>query len=330
MRDDIMKRNISFILMIAVVLSMAGCTTPAQTNKDTLYGKDIFDPSKFSMATYTIGTEASENIGQLTVLSYTGEADGDRLASIRSNEAVSSRMDTWLNRSREGINKAIVTSVDSSGIQVAAPSDAFKVTMMDGAWNSPGSVYKSYDTQTVTVAAGTFENCSIYYGTKDIMFENGTVNLTVVYYMHPSSPVPVLYIIKLPSGYVSYALKSVYLPGDVDSTPERTAQSYFDRIGSGEYNKAARLLIKADGKPMDKASVDEMQKNMERTYGKAGEKMAIQYVTSDTATPIGTKNGNEAAAVQWHSIQYDLSSGEVYAINGTFEMVNDGGWKIIV
>lgn len=326
-------RYVLVLIVLAAIVSMAGCTAPATDHKTTLSGKDVFDPTKFSMATYAIVTSGNQSTGLLTLLAYPGEKDGDRLVSVAVAGNVSSRMDTWLNRSHEGVNNATMTLIDDGGMQTVAMPKAFNMTTMDQTWNTPGSEYAYYGSDSATVPAGEYNNCSVYYGTKNIQYMGSTLNLEIIYYMHPSSPVPVFYLVKSPDGVVAYALRSVYGPDDVDSTPERTVQSYFDRISSGEYTRAARLLVTADGsmlKPLDRTTIVGMEENMSRTYGTAGETMAVQYVITDTPRSTGTIGGHNAVAVHWGSIHYTRSPGEVYYIDGTFNMVDDGGWKIIV
>ncbi len=324
---------ILFAALVAITLT-AGCTAPAQ-NKDTLYGKDIFNPSQFSMATYMAGIAGNQNSSmELMVLSSLDETDGDRLTTIAIGGDNSSRMDVWLNRSREGINKALITAISSNSIQSASPSASFNVTSMDQTWNTPGSVYKLTGHDSVTVPAGTFDNCSVYTSVKSIQYQNQSVNLSVSYYMHPSSPVPVLYAVQMSGDTLVYALNSFYLPGDDSSTPERTIQSYFDRLGTGDYYTAAHLLTTTDGKQLkdlNSTAVNSLASNMTGTYGKTGEKMAVQYVMTDTVQPVAQVAGHDAVVANWHSIHYDRASGQVYSIEGTFNMVNDGGdWKIIV
>lgn len=286
------------------------------------------------MATYMMGTTTSvEPIGELVVLSYPGEKAGDRLTSVVVTSNTSTRMDVWLNKTREGINKEIVTAIDNATVQVAAPTASFNMTTMDQTWNTPGSTYYLYGNDTVTVPAGTYENCSVYYGVKSVVLGNETLNMSVLYYMHPSSPVPVLYMVNFEGGSLVYALGSVYAPGDVDSSPERTVQSYFDRLESGDYLKASRLVVTSSGstlKPMTKDEIDQMSTNMEQTFGKDGGLTSIQYVIVDSVQSIADIDGYEAVTVNWHSVQYMPSTSQIYSIRDTFNMVNDnGGWKII-
>jgi hypothetical protein len=331
-----MKKAITYLIILIALtatLSIAGCAAPNSKDNTTLVGKDVFDPSKFSMATYLMATSDNQSTGLFTVLAYPGEEDGDRLSSVIVSGNVSSRMDVWLNRSHEGVNNATMTLVDSGDMQTVAMPKALDMTTMDDTWNSPGSTYTYYGTDSVTVPAGTYENCTIYYGTKHIQYMGASLDVEVMYYMHESSPVPIFYMVKTQDGSVAYALRSVYGPGDIDSTPERTVQSYFDRIGSGEYTRAARLLVKAEGsnlKPLDSASIAGMGKNMSLTYGTAGEKMAVQYVLIDSMRSAGIIGDRDAIIVHWSSIHYSRSPGEVYYIEGTFNMADDGGWKIIV
>ncbi len=331
-----MEKGITYVLTLialTAILSMAGCTAPTTKDNTTLVGKDVFDPSKFSMATYVMATSDNQSTGLFTVLAYPGEEDGDRLSSVLVSGNVSSRMDVWLTRSHEGVNNATMTLVDGDGMQTVAMPKALNMTTMDDTWNGPGSTYAYYGMDTVTVPAGTYENCTIYYGTKHIQHMDVSLDVEVMYYMHESSPVPVLYMVKTEDGSVAYALRSVYGPDDIDSTPERAVQSYFDRISSGEYTRAARLLVKAEGsglKPMDSASIAGLGKNMSLTYGTAGEKMAVQYVFIDNIRSAGTMGGRDAITVHWRSIHYTRAPGEVYYIEGTFNMADDAGWKIIV
>lgn len=329
------KKGIIYVLILialTAIVSTAGCTAPA-TDHSTLAGKDVFNPSKFSMATYTIAAAGNQSPGLLIVLAYPGEKGGDRLSSVVASGNVSSRLDVWLGRGHDKINNATMTIIDDGGMQTVKMPEALNMTTMDQAWNTPGSTYAYYGTDSIDVPAGSYENCSIYYGTKHIEYAGTSHDLEVMYYMHPSSPVPILYMVKTADGTIAYALRSVYGPDDVDGTPERTAQSYFDRVSTGDYTSAARLLVKADGsslKPMDRASIAGMEENMSRTYGTAGEKMTVQYVLIDTIQSIGAIGGHNAVTVHWSSIHYSRSPGEVYYIDGTFNMVDDGGWKIII
>ncbi len=333
----IKKSNVVIILLFVAVVAItltAGCTAPTQ-NKDTLYGKDIFNPSRFSMATYVAGIAGEQSSSMdFIVLSSLDENDGDRLTSVAVSGDNSSRMDVWLNRSREGINNDLITVIDNNSIQSASPSASFNVTTMDQTWNTPGSIYKLTGQDSVTVPAGTFDNCSIYSAEKSIVYQDQSVDLVVSYYMHPSSPVPVLYTVQINGQTLVYGLKSFYLPGDFTSTPERTIQSYFDRLSSGDYYSASRLLVTVNGsqiKSLSSAAVDSMASNMTGTYGKNGDKMAVQYVITDSVQPAGQIAGHDAVVATWNSIHYDRAPGQVYALDGTFNMVNDSGdWKIIV
>jgi len=84
--------------------------------------------------------------------------------------------------------------------------------------------------------------------------------------------------------------------------------------------------------PMDPEEIAGLTSNMTNTYGTNGEKTGIQYVMTDSVSPIDDIGGFNAIIANWHSVQYDRSSGgQVYSINGTFNMVDDGGeWKIVV
>lgn len=325
-------RFVYLMLALAAIVALAGCTAPAGEAGTTLSGKDVFDPDAFSMATYAVLAGENET-GLLTVLAYPGEKDGDRLSSVIVTANASSRMDAWLDRSHRGINNATMTLVDGEGLQTVTMPEALNMTTIDEAWNTPGSTYAYQGKDSVTVPAGSYDNCSIYYGKKRIQYLDSYLDIEVLYYMHPDSPVPVFYMVRSSDGVVAYALRSAYGPDDVDSTPERAVQCYFDRIGSGEFTKAARLLVTQSGstlQSLDRASVAGMAENMSRTYGTAGEKMAVQYVVVDAVTPADPAGGHERADVHWTSVHVSRAPGQVYYIDGTFGMVDDGGWKIIV
>jgi hypothetical protein len=329
------KGIVVILILVAVAVLMAGCTTPAQKIQNILYGKDVFNPDKFSMATYVVGSDPQNATGELIVLAYPGQQAGDRLSSILVNGNNSSRMDVWLDSTHESINNDYITVINPSGLQVETPSATLNMTTMDQTWNSPGSEYALNGNQSVTVPAGTYSNCSVYFGDKTIVYSNMSINVSVLYYMSPNSPVPVLYEVQVPGGNVYYALKSEYGPNDVDSTPERTIQSYFDRLGAGQYSSAAELLLEAQGSalvPMDPEEIAGMASNMTNTYGVNGETTGIQYVMTDSVSPISDIGGFNAVIASWHSIQYERSAGgQVYSINGTFNMVDEGGeWKIVV
>lgn len=56
------------LLAITAIAFTAGCTAPV-SHSGVLYGKDVFNPSRFSMATYSIGVNGSQSLaGSLIVL----------------------------------------------------------------------------------------------------------------------------------------------------------------------------------------------------------------------------------------------------------------------
>lgn len=334
-----MKRTIlSLILLAAIIIaaSVMGCTAPEQKTKDTLYGKEIFDPAKFSMAQYAIGESASTGaIALMTVLSSPHEAGGDRLSSIEISGNKSTRLDVWLDKKHDRINDIQVTAITGRSMQKAHPTLTYNMTVLDRSWNSLESQYVFNGYDNVTTPAGTFENCSVYYGIKSIDSGGQVTNLSVYYYMHQSSPVPVMYVIESPNDSIIYLLTGVYGPNDIDSSPERTAQSYFDRLGTGDYLQASRLLVTYDSSGihgLDRQSVLQLSDNMGQTYGKTGNKTTIQYVYVDSVTkPIEQTPGYDTVLAHWTSVQYDTNEGLVYSIDGNFKMINDKGkWRIVV
>ena len=119
---------------------------------------------------------------------------------------------------------------------------------------------------------------------KTLMSGDTPVNVTVYYYLYPSVPVPVSYVIEYPDeSLIVYGLESVYGPNDVDSTPERVIQSYMDLLNDSEYTQAAQLLVKVDKdgsiQHLSRQDVLKLNNNMAQTYGG---KTIVQYVSVDT------------------------------------------------
>jgi len=75
------EKGITYVLTLialTAILSAAGCTAPTAKDNTTLAGKDVFDPSKFSMATYVMATSDNQSTGLFTVLAIPEREGGDR------------------------------------------------------------------------------------------------------------------------------------------------------------------------------------------------------------------------------------------------------------
>ncbi|HEY3422400.1 MAG TPA: hypothetical protein VGK13_04515 [Methanocellaceae archaeon] len=334
MKNDHIILTILIIAAIAAVVSISGCTAPAQETKNTISGKDIFDPAKFSMATYLEASNIDNNTTQFIVLAYPKEAGGNRLSSIVLSGEGSMRGDIWINKSGDHTNKIIVTDITQQAIHSQTLTLPYNLTMIDQAWNTIETEYVQVGFDNVQVPAGQFDNCTVY-GTKKTIMSGGTpIDITVFYYLHPSVPVPVSYVVTYPSGSVIYGLESVYGPNDVDSTPERVIQSYLDLLNESQYTQAAQLLVKVDGDGnihhLSRQDVLKLNDNMVQTYGEKGGKMIVQYVSVDTVQKTDDVDGHTAASAHWTSVQYLPSSGMALLIDKTSTVVDvDGHWKIV-
>ncbi len=334
-----MKNNniILMILIIAAIAAMifiSGCTAPAQETKTTILGKDLFDPVKFSMATYLQASNIDNNTSQLLVLAYPKEANGNRLSSIVISGQGSMRGDVWISKSGDHTNKVIITDVTPQAINSQTLNLSYNLTVIDQAWNTIETAYVLVGHDNVTVPAGKFDNCTVYGTKKTLMSGDTPVNVTVFYYLSPSVPVPVSYAINYPSEIIVYGLESVYGPNDVDSTPERVIQSYMDLLNESQYTQAAQLLVKVDNDGnihhLSRQDVLRLNDNMAQTYGDKGGKMIVQYVSVDSVQRADDVDGNVAASAHWKSIQYQPSNGMALLIDKTSKVVDvNGHWKIV-
>jgi hypothetical protein len=331
-----MKNNLILtILIIAAVAAMvSGCTTPAQETKTTITGKNIFDPATFSMATYLQVNSADNNSSQFIVLAYPKETGGNRLSSIVVSGHESMRGDIWINKSGDHTNKIVVTDITQQSINSQTLNLPYNLTVIDQAWNTLETEYKLVGYDNVTVPLGQFNNCTVYGAKKTIMSGDTPINITVYYYLHPSMPVPVSYVVQYDSGSIIYGLESVYGPNDVDSTPERVIQSYMDLLNASDYTQAAQLLVKVDKdgsiQHLSRQDVLDLNSNMAQTYGEKGGKMIVQYVSVDTVQRADDVDGHMAVSAHWTSIQYLPSSGMALLIDKNSKVVDvNGHWKIV-
>ncbi len=334
-----MKNNniillILIIAAIAAMVSISGCTAPAQETKTTISGLDLFNPVKFSMATYLQADNIDNNTTQFIVLAYPKEANGNRLSSIVLSGEGSMRGDVWINKSGDHTNKIVVTDVTRQSIKSQTLNLSYNLTVIDQAWNTIETNYALVGHDNVTVPAGYFDNCTVYGTKKTLMSGDTPINVTVLYYLHPSVPVPVSYVVEYPDEYIAYGLESVYSPNDVDSTPERVIQSYMDLLNESQYTQAAQLLVKVDKdgsiQHLSRQDVLKLNDNMAQTYGEKGGKTIVQYVSVDTVQKADDVDGHMATSAHWTSVQYMPSSGMAMLIDKTSKVVDvNGHWKIV-
>lgn len=334
-----MKNNniillILIIAAIAAMVSISGCTAPVQETKTTISGIDLFNPVKFSMATYIQADTIDNNTSQFMVLVYPKETNGNRLSSIVISGQESMRGDVWINKSGDHTNKVVVTDVTPQSINSQTLNLPYNLTVIDQAWNTIETQYTLVGHDNVTVPAGSFDNCAVYGTKKTLMSGDTPVNVTVFYYLHPSVPVPVSYVVQYPDESIVYGLQSVYLPNDADSTPERAIQSYMDLLNESQYTQAAELLVKVDKDGsihhLSRQDVLKLNDNMAQTYGEKGGKTIVQYVSVDTVQKADDVDGHMATSAHWTSVQYMPSSGMALLIDKTSKVVDvNGHWKIV-
>lgn len=332
MRTKRVILTISVIAAIAAMVALSGCTTPEKM-KETLSGKDIFDPAKFSMATYLSASSADNTTSQFMVIASPKEDGGDRLTSIEVTNIGSQRADIWLNKAKDRTNRIRITSITPQSLESEDIDVPINLTVIDQTWNTLESKYVLLGYQNVTVPAGEFNDCAVYGSNKLLDVNGSRLNLTVVYYMHPSSSVPVFYMAKLPYDTILYGLQSVYGPGDEDSAPERTIESYMDLLDAGQFTEASQLLAKLDKDGdvhrLSRQDVLLLNDNMAQTYGENGP-LRVQYVLVDTVQPVGKAGGYTAAKAHWTSVQYMPSIQRTLLIEKNFTLVDmNGHWKII-
>jgi hypothetical protein len=322
------------LVIIAVALAIAGCSG---TSKDdsTMIGADIFDPHKFSLAIYDVTLNGGDN-GGLIIMSNTSGKDGDVLTSIAFEGNVSTRADTLISHDGTKTLNVLISDVNGSDLQFSGGWPMFNMTTYDQAWNALDTVYQLTGTANVTMPTGDFDSCKVYGSKKTLVFGGDTVTVQVSYYMHPSSPVPVMYEVKGPGDMYVYRLKHLYKPGDMDGTPERVVQSFFGDLDNGRLDDAFKYLVMYDeGNSSFKAPDDEtchqFLENMDRTYRNGDESYRVQYVNVRSVQPVTSLISDDMCLVGWDSIHYQVGTLSVYRLTGSFYVVEIGGqWRIIV
>ncbi len=323
-------------VIAAVAVTIAGCSgTPKESS--TLSGADIFDPQQFSMAIYDVTPPAGSNVTQegFIVAANTSGKDGDVLTSIAFHDNVSTRTDTLISKDHARTINVLISEINESAVQFSGGWPMINMTVLDRAWNSLDDVYGLTGSANVTVPAGTFDGCKVYASEKKLVFDSGSTNVGVLYYMHASSPVPVMYEVKMPEGTYTYRLKHVYAPGDVASTPERLVQSFFDDLDNGRLDDAFDFLVTYDQntssfKAPDAATNRQFLENMDRTYRTGDASYRIQFVDVQAVVPVTSLQSDTLCLVQWESVHYQVGTLSVYRLSGSFYVTKVGGqWRII-
>lgn len=333
-----MSRNtlLAAAFVIAVVaVTIAGCSgTPKESS--TLSGADVFNPQKFSMVIYDVIPPAGGNVTQegFIVSTNTSGKDGDVLTSISFHDNVSTRTDTLISRDHTRTSNVLISEINESAVQFSGGEPMINMTVLDRAWNSLNDVYGLAGSANVTVPAGTFD-CKVYGSNKTLVFDSGSATVGVKYYMSPSSPVPVMYEVRMPEGTYTYRLKHVYLPGDVASSPERVVQSFFDDLDNGRLDAAFGFLVTYDQnssrfKAPDAATNRQFLENMDRTYRTGDQSFRIQFVDVQAVVPVTSLQSDNLCYVQWESVQYQVGTLSVYRLSGSFYVTKVGDqWRII-
>ncbi len=328
----------ALVAIAAIAMTIAGCSgTTGQGS--TLSGGDIFDPQRFSMAVYNVTMDNGVDVSyqDLQMITHPGEPEGDRLTSVSFQKNDSTRADAMISADGLKTVSMLITTINQSNVQINGGQPAFNMTIIDDAWNSLDDVYKLAGTDNVSTPAGRYDGCNVYGSKKKLYFDNESQDIEVLYYMHPSSPVPVKYTIRGPSGLYTYTLQSVYQPGDMDSTPQRVVQAFFDDLDNGRPASAFNYLVTYDAVSgrfvsPDDATYREFLDNMNRTYGLGDESFRVQYVKAGVpGQSVTTLAGHQTPLVAWTSVHYQVGIMYAYRLNGSFYMVDlDGHWRIIV
>ncbi|CAJ37337.1 hypothetical protein [Methanocella arvoryzae] len=322
--------------IVAVAVASSGCTGD-RDDTTTLYGKDIFDPAKFSMARYDVTANESGTVSHrdLVIITARNEKDGDRITTqeIYGNNSV--RTNVWVNKDRTAATNVLITAINSSTLIITGGYPPFNMTTADKAWNSLDATYALIGTATVNTSAGMFDNCSVYGAGRMIGYGDGLINMSVYYYMHPSMPVPVLYVVQMPDAVYEYNLISAYGPNDRDSTPERVIQAFFDSLEQGDNATASSYVVTYDGtdskfKPLSGSAYKEFLQGTGAMYGNAESATKVQYVLTTRTGEEQQIGGREVVAARWTSVQYQPAPLSVFELNGKLNVVNIGGhWKIV-
>lgn len=327
----------ALVALVMIAVAIAGCSGTTQQGS-TLSGRDIFNPQRFSMAVYNVTLDDGGSVSwhDFQVITHPGEPEGDRLTSVSFQKNGSMRADTMISADSRKTESVLITSINGTNVQINGGQLSFNMTVLDDAWNSLDDVYQMAGTGNITTPAGRFDGCDIYGGNKTLYFGNATSDIRVLYYMHPSSPVPVMYTIEGPTGLCTYTLQAVYLPGDNDSTPLRAIQTFFDDLDNGRIESAFSYLVAYDAVNGRFVSPDEVTyrqylENMNRTYRLGDEGFRVQYVYAGAPEPGVTQAGYSTPVVPWGSVHYQVGNMYAYRLDGSFYMVDlDGHWRIIV
>jgi hypothetical protein len=325
------------LVITAVAVAIAGCSGGSK-DSSMLSGADIFDPHRFSMATYDVTLTRGDNVSHqgFIVMANTSGKEGDVLTSISFHDNVSARADTLISRNGKKTLNVLISDINESSLQFSGGSPLFNMTLLDQAWNSLDENYKLWGTANVTVPAGTFADCSVYGGSKSVVFGGESSQVQVFYYMHPSSAVPVMYEVNGTAGLYVYRLKHVYELGDIAGTPERVVQSFFDDLDNGRLDEAFKCLTTYDQnsgryKAPDDSTYREFLANMNRTYRTGDESYRVQFVNVSPSQPVTSQLGDNIRLVPWDSIHYQVGTLSVYRLSGSFYVAEIGGqWRIIV
>jgi hypothetical protein len=322
------------LVIAAVAVAIAGCSGGSK-DSSMLSGADIFDPDRFSMATYDVTLAGGYNGGFIVATNTSGK-DGDVLTSISFHDNVSARADTLISSDGAKTLNVLISEINESDLQFSGGSPMFNMTLLDQAWNSLDEAYRLAGSANVTVPAGTFAGCSVYTTDKTVVFGGESSALQVSYYMHPSSPVPVMYEVKGPAGTYVYKLKHVYEPGDAAGTPDRVVYSFFDDLDNGRLDEAFKCLTTYDEgsgsfKAPDDGTYREFLENMNRTYRTGDESYRVQFVNVSSVEPVTSLLGDNISLARWDSIHYQVGTLSVYRLSGSFYVTEIGGqWRIIV
>lgn len=324
-------------VIAAVAVTIAGCSgTPKE--KTMLSGADIFDPQRFSMAIYDVTPPAGANVTQegFIVAANTSGKDGDVLTSVAFHDNVSTRTDTLISKDHTRTMNVLISEINESAVQFSGGLPMINMTVLDRAWNSLDDVYGLAGSANVAVPAGTFDGCKVYASNKTLVFDSISTTVGVLYYMNASTPVPVMYEVRMPEGTYTYRLKHVYAPGDVASTPERVVQSFFDDLDNGRLADAFGCLVTYDQnsssfKVPDAATNRLFLENMDRTYRTGDASYRIQFVDVQAVVPVTTLQSDNMCLVQWESVHYQVGTLSVYRLSGSFYVTKIGSqWRIIV
>lgn len=327
---------LTLLVAVAAAVTVAGCTG-SKTESSTLSGKDIFDPAKFSLAKYDVTLNVTGNVShrQFLVLTSQNEKDGDRITSEEIDGSSSVRTDVWINRERTVTPNVVITAINSTNIMVTGGYPPFNMTTADKAWNPLEATYTLTGKASVETPAGKYENCSVYQTDRQLGYGDTFVTTRVTYYIHPSEPVPVRYVIEMPSAAYEYDLAGAYGPNDRDSTPERVIQAFFSSLEQGDTDSAASYVVTYDGaeakyKPLAGSSYQDFLQGAGVTYGNSTGAMHVQYVLTAGTTPAERTGGKEVVTARWSSVQYQYEPLYAYDLEGSFNVVNIGGhWKLV-